>query len=101
MALAALAGILLIGINRRFAEYLEGTEEASSDTSISFHNLVRLGPVFWLLCFTTFAIYFSVIPFISFSTEFFITKYGVTEVTAGWMTGKNNYCIDYCLTCAR
>ena len=87
VALAAIAGVVLIGVDKRYDAYLQGGEEPS-DSSLSCSNLTRLGPVFWLLSLTTFAIYFSVIPFISFSTEFFINKWGITEVEAGWLTGE-------------
>lgn len=79
---------MLIFVDKKHASYLDAGEEGGGHhSSYQWSDVLGLGSVFWLLCLTTFAMYFSVLPFISFSTEFLTNKYGLSDVAAGWMTG--------------
>lgn len=81
---SAIAAVLLVGIDRTYEEYLSGDSESES---FEWGNMLHLGPVFWMLVVATCAFYFSVLPFISFSNEFLIDKWQVSEEEAGIMTG--------------
>ncbi len=47
--------------------------------------LILRNPGFWLIAFLCVFFYSSVRPFLKFATDVLVSKYGITETTAGWI----------------
>lgn len=86
---SAVAGAMLFIVDRKYSDYLEEGEAEGGSAILACINLSELGSVFWVLNLATFAVYLSVLPFISFSNEFIMSKWKVTATEAGWMTGTH------------
>ena len=58
------------------------------DDSFTLRDLVYIlrNPGFWLIAILCVMFYSSLRPFLKFATDLLVNKYGIEEVTAGWIT---------------
>lgn len=63
------------------------------DESFSFRDFVKVlrNPGFWLIALLCMLFYSAVRPFMKFATDLLVNKYGVAEMTAGWIVSVIPY----------
>lgn len=94
--------IFYIFMDRRFDKVAESNlsdSAAASQThpgtdesfSLSDFMTVLRNPGFWLIAILCMLFYSSIRPFMKFATDLLINKYGVAEVTAGWIVSAIPY----------
>lgn len=88
---SAFAGIAVIYVDKQHENYLQG---GSPPEKFHLRSLTKLGILFWVVSLTACVLYFSVVPFISFSTEFIVNKWGYSDVNAGLCTGTHRYLLS-------
>ena len=63
-------------------------QDHKEDDSFTLRDLVHIlrNPGFWLIAILCVMFYSSLRPFLKFATDLMVNKYGIEEVTAGWIT---------------
>lgn len=63
-------------------------QDHKEDDSFTLRDLVHIlrNPGFWLIAILCVMFYSSLRPFLKFATDLLVNKYGIEEVTAGWIT---------------
>ena len=66
----------------------EGQRKEVNESSFSFRDFVKVlrNPGFWIIALLCVFFYSSIRPFMKFTTDLLINKYGVEAITAGWIT---------------
>ena len=82
--------IIYIFMDRRFDKSAprpesDTTGNADNFTLRDFTHILR-NPGFWLIAVLCVMFYSSLRPFLKFATDLLVNKYGIEEVTAGWIT---------------
>ncbi len=62
----------------------EGKKENSNFSMRDFLQTLR-NPGFWLIAFLCVFFYSSIRPFLKFASDLMVNKYGIQEITAGWI----------------
>ncbi len=83
--------ICYVFMDRRFDRQTSAcsvTAEQKEEAPFTFHDFLKVlrNPGFWLIALLCVAFYSSLRPFLKFSTDLLINKYGVDAVSAGWIT---------------
>ena len=66
---------------------LAAEEEKKDNSKFSFNDFLETlrNPGFWLIAFLCVFFYSSIRPFLKFASDLMVNKYGIEEVTAGWI----------------
>ena len=61
--------------------------EKKDDSSFSMNDFLQTlrNPGFWLIAFLCVFFYSSIRPFLKFASDLMVNKYGIQEITAGWI----------------
>ncbi len=74
--------------SRESATSSESKASSSTDDTFTLNDFLRIlrNPGFWLIAILCVMFYSSLRPFLKFATDLLVNKYGIEEVTAGWIT---------------
>ncbi len=82
---------LYIIYDRRFdherSSVMTEDKEKKEDSNFSMHDFQQTlrNPGFWLIAFLCVFFYSSIRPFLKFASDLMVNKYGIQEITAGWI----------------